>query len=214
MTRIKAICAIAIAGIATIQSCKESTSPLDPIVEVKKEVAVEVFQEKRTVKYAEPINIDENEEFFKGAYIQNLPKALISSKSEQIDGYDVIDNADEVPMVSMFELAQTIFTDGSYTYSSLDRTPDEMNFLENLHSTQLSPSERAYRTEIVNNVLTLYSQTGEQMKSETIGEINFKPMLDSLRAYLASQPNPTLKSTEAANNKALCLILKYVDLFL
>ncbi len=199
--------------IVSIQSCKEGVDSIVPIETAKKEIAIEILQAKRNVQYSEPIYLDQNEEFFKGAYVQSLPKELKSSKLEQIDGYDVISSADEIPMVSLVELTQTIFTDGSFTYSSIDITPDELDFLENLHPTLLTPEERVYRTEIENNVLTLYSTTGNLVSSEYIGEVNFKPMLDSLVAFLASEPSKagvsSNKTRQAAASKAIANAAAY-----
>jgi len=100
---------------------------------------------------------------------------------------DTITSADEIPVTSLVELTQKIFTDGSFNYLSLDKTTEEMKFIEKLNVNQQPENEKVNRTEIKDNTVYLYNSEGELLKTEKLGEINYKPMLDSLQAYLATQ---------------------------
>jgi len=100
---------------------------------------------------------------------------------------DTIKSADEIPVTSSVELTQKIYIDGTYICLSLDKTTEDMKFIEKLNVNLQPENEKVSKTEIKDNVMYLYNSEGELLKSEKVGEMNFKPMLDSLQAYLATQ---------------------------
>ncbi len=146
----------------SFESCKDEKNPAETIEEIPKEIAVEILQEK-------------------------IPQRMKMKKTGSSEVNDTITSADEIPVTSLVELTQKIFTDGSFNYLSLDKTTEEMKFIEKLNVNQQPENEKVNRTEIKDNTVYLYNSEGELLKTEKLGEINYKPMLDSLQAYLATQ---------------------------
>jgi hypothetical protein len=177
----------------SFESCKDEKNATEANTDSPKEVAVEISQEKTNVQYAEPIYDSENAEFSQGEYIQSLPQRMRMKKVGSSETNDTIKSADEIPVTSAVELTQKIYTDGTFSSLTLDKTTEDMKFIEKLNVNLQPENEKVSKTEIKDNVMYLYNSEGELLKSEKVGEMNFKPMLDSLQAYLATQ------STTASN---------------
>ena len=176
------------ASVIGLHSCKEEKNAAETITESPKEIAIEILQEKTNVQYAEPIYESENAEFCKGEYVQSLPQKMRMQKIGSNEANDTISSANEIPVTSLVELTQKIYTDGSFNYISLDKTTEDMRFIEKLNVNLQPENEKVYKTEIKNNTVYLYNSEGELLKTEKLGEMNYKPLLDSLKAYLATQP--------------------------
>lgn len=193
-------------------SCKDEKNTSESNTISSKEVAVEVLQEKTNVQYAEPIYDSENTEFSQGEYIQSLPQRMRTKKAGTSETNDTIKSAGEIPVTSAVELTQKIYTDGTFSSLTLDKTTEEMKFIEKLNVNRQPENEKVYKTEIIDNKMYLYNLKGELLKSEKIGEISYKPMLDSLQAYLATQSsaasNAPQKLKSLRVNKALAQAMK------
>lgn len=192
--------------LVSLESCKEENNSAETLVESSKEIAVEILQEKTNVQYAEPIYESENAEFLQGEYVQSMPQKMRMKRSVSSELNDTITSADEIPVSSCVEITQKIYSDGTFNYLSLDNTTDDMKFLEKLNVNLQPENEKVHKTEIKDNVVYLYNSEGKLLKSEKLGEMDFKPMLDSLQAYLATQSAvasnvPQLKRIKA--NRAL-----------
>lgn len=172
----------------SLESCKEENNSAETLVESPKEIAVEILQEKTNVQYAEPIYESENTEFLQGEYVQSIPQRMKMKRSVSSELNDTITSADEIPITSCVEITQKIYSDGTFNYLSLDNTTDDMKFIEKLNVNLQPENEKVHKTEIKDNVVYLYNSEGKLLKSEKLGEMDFKPMLDSLQAYLATQP--------------------------
>lgn len=155
--------------------------------DAKKEVAVEILQAKKNSHYTTPVLDRENAEFLDGEYIKNLP-AMMRTKS-LINPEEGVLSADEIPISNRLELTQVIYHDGSFDFVQLDKTIEEMNFIESLNLYPVPENEKVYKTEIKDNNLYLYNSSGGLIKSEQIANIDFKPMLDSLYIYLENLPD-------------------------
>jgi len=185
-----------------LQSCKEDKNATEEYIESSKEVAVEIFQEKTNVQYVEPIYEGENAEFYMGEYIQSLPQKMRMKKSGSSEVNDTIKSADEIPVTSLTELTQKIYIDGTFSSTLIDKTTDEMNNIENLNVNSQPENEKVHKTEIKDNVMYLYNSEGKLLKSEMIGDVNYKPMLDSLQAYLLGQDsNKSNAPKQRSSNK-------------
>lgn len=172
----------------SFESCKDEKNATETNTDNSKEVAVEILQEKTNVQYAEPIYESENAEFFQGDYIQSLPQRMRLRKAGSSEANDTIKSADEIPVTSAVELTQKIYTDGTFSTLTLDKTTEDMKFIEKLNVNLQPENEKVYKTEIKDNVMYLYNSNGELLKSEKVDGMDFKPMLDSLQAYIAAQP--------------------------
>jgi len=188
-------------------SCRDEKNTTESNTISPKEVAVEILQEKTNVQYAEPIYDSENTEFSKGEYIQSLPQSMRIRKAGSSQTNDTIKSAEEIPVTSAVELNQKIYTDGTFSTLSLDKTTEDMKFIEKLNVNLQPENEKVYKTEIKDNVMCLYNSKGELLKSENVAGMDFKPMLDSLQAYLATQatttPNASQKLKALRVTKAL-----------
>ncbi|MDD3080180.1 MAG: hypothetical protein PHH37_13930 [Paludibacter sp.] len=100
---------------------------------------------------------------------------------------DTIADADEIPIMSAEASSQTIYMNGSYSFTTIDKTTDDMHFIEVLNKYPQPKKERVAKTVVNNNNLELYNSDDELISSQIIDEINFKLMLDSLKAYLEEQ---------------------------
>lgn len=182
---------VVVTNTLVLQSCKDEKNTTEAIEETPKEVAIEISQEKTNVQYAEPIYDSENAEFCQGEYIQNLPQRMRIQKMKNDAANDTIKSSDEIPVTSSVEISQKIYMDGTFTCLSLDKTTEDMKFIEKLNVNLQPENEKVSKTEIKDNVMYLYNSEGKLLKSEKVGEMNFKPMLDSLQAYLATQQSTT-----------------------
>lgn len=185
-------------GFICFQSCadKINNSGLEELNESSKEVAVQIQQEKTNVQYFEPIYETQNAEFCQGEFVQSLPQRMRMRKSKSEEANDTITSAEEIPITSKIESTQDIYMDGTFKYVSLDKTTDDMKIIEKLNVNPQPESEKVNKTEIKNNMVNLYNSEGKLLKSEKLGDINFKPMIDSLQAYLASQTNSVSNSPQ------------------
>ena len=198
------------------QSCKDEKNATVATVETPKEVAIEILQEKEKVQYAEAIYTSENAEFCKGEYIQSLPQQMRMHKAKSSTESDTISNAEEIPIMNSEAITQNIYADGSFSYIVDDKTTDDMLFLEKLNVNPQPENEKVVKTEIKNNVAYLYNSSGELLKSESIGDVSFKPMLDSLQTYLANQaaskaPQSMRVKANIALNKATASGMKVIS---
>ena len=194
------------------QSCADKINNNPDIKEVSKEVAVEILQAKTNTQYAEPIYKSENVEFLKGEYIQSLPQKMRTQKINDVISEPIM-SADEIPFTRLSESTQQIYTDGSFDYVLVDKTTNDMKFIETLNVNPQPENEKVYKTEIKDNTVYLYNSEGALLRTERTGSINFKPMLDSLQAYLASLPAPSTNTPQQVKrikaNKALAQATTY-----
>ena len=178
--------AILLVNITALQSCKDEKAIPTTITEItNKELAIEILQEKEKVQFAQSITNSENAEFYNGEIIQKMPQKMRKAILEE--NTDTITNADEIPIMSAESSTQNIFVDGTYSYISQDKTTEEMRLIEELNLHKQPENEKIAKTIVNNNTVYSYNSSGELIGSETIGEINFKPMLDTLKSYLAEQ---------------------------
>ena len=194
---------VLIAFALNFQGCKDEKAPAEMISESPKEIAIEISQEKEKVQYAEAIYTPENAEFCKGEYVQSLPQQMRMRRVGSEEGNDTITTADEIPVMSAEAIAQKIYVDGSLSLLSEDKTTEEMKYIETINVYPQPENERVAKTIIKDNVVSLYNSAGELLKSEPAGEMNFKPMLDSLQANMDAPVQSTPAAQRAKRSMAM-----------
>lgn len=186
-----------IVGILTLQSCRDEKSILTTIPEITpKELAIEILQDKEKIQFVQSIYDSENVEFLNGEIIQKMPLKMRNAILEE--NTDTTTNADDIPVMTAEASIQNIYVDGSYSYISQDKTTEDMRFIEELNLHPQPEKEKAVKTVVNNNTLYLYNSDGDLISNQVISEINFKPMLDSLKNYLAEQVSTSPSNTPQA----------------
>ncbi len=189
----------------SLQACKDEKAPAASISDSPKDVAIEISQEKEKVQFSEAIFTPENAEFCKGEYVQSLPQQMRMRRAGASEVNDTITSADEIPVMSVETIAQKIYTDGTISFLSEDKTTEDMKYIETINVHPQPENERVAKTIIKDNVVYLYNSAGELLKSDPAGDINMKPMLDSLQASMAS---PVQNSPAAQRAKRSIAIQK------
>lgn len=193
----------------SLQSCKEDKGSVISTIISSKDVAVDILQEKEMVQYAENIYNANNAEFIVGDYIQKVVPQKIMRRINTADQPDTITHAEEIPICKSEIVKEVIYDDGGYFYQSIDNTSADKKLIETLNVNKQPENERVTKTEIKDNVVSLYNSSGTLIKSQPIDNMNLKPLLDSLRKYIASQKNtsmkiPYVKSDVAMRKVAAC----------
>jgi hypothetical protein len=191
----------------SLQSCKdeknstitENSNSITPT----KEVVVDVLQEKDMTQYAENIYNSNNAEFIGGEYVQKAVPQKIMRRINTTDQPDTITHADEIPISRSEIVIEQIYSDGGYYYQSIDNTSPDKKLIETLNVNKQPENEKVVKTEIKDNVVSLYNPSGTVIKSQPINNMNLKPILDSLKHYLASQQNTLQKTPQIKSAMAM-----------
>jgi hypothetical protein len=199
--------------LSSFYSCnKEEKSSVQP----SKEVAIDIFQEKEKVRFANP-NFDpqEDAEFLQGDMLKTLPSGLLRVKASDDEG-DTIKFADEVPVETNETYAQQVYTDGTMKIVNINTTSPEMEFSNQLSVNPIPAEEKAVKTVIENGVATLYNANGGVIQSESVGDLNVKPLLDSAQASIndqsaSSQPQNARSRVKSMIQKAQASGMKVIS---
>lgn len=191
-----------------LQSCKDEKNAAEAISEVPKEIAVEILQEKQRVQFTDKITAIDNSEFLDGEYIQQIRPMFAKQFAKQTEEYDTISIAEQIPVITCENITQEIYSDGTFAYESVDVTPQDLKFIENLNVNPRPEEERVVKTVVKDNFAYLYNSSGGLIRKESVGDISFKPMLDSLANYVETNPqgvkaNVSKVKSNIAINKAL-----------
>jgi hypothetical protein len=198
-----------------LQSCKDDKSSNEIISETNQETVIEILQEKQRFQFANQITEEENTEYLNGEYIQRIKPMFSKQNSKRVEQNDTIDNADEIPIITYENINQLIYSDGTFTFESIDVTPDDMKFIENMNVYLQPENEKIVKTVIKDNFAYLYNPNGDLIRKESIGNVNFKSMLDSLENYMNTSSqgingNGSKIRANKALNKALAGGMKLV----
>lgn len=128
--------------------------------------------------------------------------------AKQTEEYDTINSAEQIPVITCENITQEIYSDGTFAYESVDVTPQDLKFIENLNVNPRPEEERVVKTVVKDNFAYLYNSSGGLIRKESVGDISFKPMLDSLANYVETNPqgvkaNVKKVKSNIAINKAL-----------
>ena len=187
----------------SLQSCKDDKAATETISDSPKAVAIEISQEKEKVQFSEAIYTPENAEFCKGEYVQSLPQQMRMRRAGASEGNDTITFADDIPVMSAEAITQKIYADGTVSLLSEDKTTEEMKFIETINVHPQPENERVAKTIIKDNKVCLYNSAGELLKTNPVPEMNMKPMLDSLKASMASPVQNTPAAQRAKRSAVL-----------
>lgn len=179
-----------ITGLFILISCDDKidqnsglTSPTKPL----KAIAIEISQEKEKYQFIESIFESANSEFLQGEYVQSIPQKIRSMPTIGFEKGDTIKNAEEIPVYSIEEINQKIFTDGTYRYENLNTTPADSNIFNMLNVYSQPISEVATKTILMDGVAYLYNRNGELIKTEETAEFNYTALLDSIKKAIAAE---------------------------
>lgn len=187
----------------SFQACMDNKAPTETISDSPKDVAIEISQEKEKVQFSEAIYASENAEFCKGDYVQSLPQQMRMRKAGASESNDTITTADDIPVMSSETIIQKIYTDGSVSFLSEDKTTEDMKFIETINVHPQPENERVTKTIIKNNVVSLYNSAGELIKTNPVPDMNMKSMLDSLKASLTTPIQNTIAAKRVKRSMAI-----------
>jgi len=191
----------------TSQSCKDEKNSTNSenlnATTPTKDAVVDILQEKDITQYAENIYNSTNAEFIGGEYVQKVVSQKIMRRMNTADQPDTITHAEEIPICKSEIVKEMIYSDGSYFYQSVDNTSPDKKLIETLNVNKQPENEKVAKTEIKDNVVSLYNPSGAVIKSQPINNMNLNPILDSLKHYLASQQNTLQKAPQIKSAMAL-----------
>lgn len=193
----------------SLQSCKDDKNSDSNVITPSKEVAVDVSQQKDITQYAENIYNSNNAEFIQGEYVQKVLSQKSMMKVDVTEQPDTITHSEEIPISRSEIIKEMIYTDGGYFYQSVDNTNPDMKLIETLNVNKQPENEKVVKTEIKDNVVNLYNSSGALIKSQTINNMNLKPILDSLKQYLASQQTNSSQAQYIKSSMALRKVAAY-----
>ena len=75
-------------------------------------------------------------------------------------------SADEIPFTRLSESTQQIYVDGSFDYVLVDKTTNDMKFIETLNVNPQPENEKVCKTEIKDNTVYLYNSEGTLLRTE------------------------------------------------
>ena len=75
-------------------------------------------------------------------------------------------SADEIPFTRLSESTQQIYLDGSFDYVLVDKTTNDMKFIETLNVNPQPENEKVCKTEIKDNTVYLYNSEGTLLRTE------------------------------------------------
>ena len=201
--------------LGSFYSCNKDLKSNDQVSE-SKEVAIDIFQEKEKVRYVNPgFDSQEDAEFLQGDMLRSLSSGLLRIKASEDEG-DTIKFADEVPVETNETYAQQVYTDGTMKIVSINTTSPEMEFSNQLSVNPIPAEEKAVKTVIENGVATLYNANGGVIQTESMGDLNVKPMLDSAKAAIneqsaTSQPQNARSRVKSMIQKAQASGMKVIS---
>lgn len=191
----------------TSQSCKDEKNSNNSenlnATTPTKDAVVDILQEKDITQYAENIYSSTNAEFIRGEYVQKVVSQKIMRRMNTADQPDTITRAEEMPICKSEIVKQMIYSDGSYFYQSVDNTSPDKKLIETLNVNKQPENEKVVKTEIKNNIVSLYNSSGAVIKSQPIKNMNLKPILDSLRKNVAVQQNTSMKAPQIKSAMAM-----------
>jgi hypothetical protein len=126
------------------------------------------------------------------------------TNSEELS--DTLSSAINIPIISTLEIKQNIYTDGTFSFTSIDHTPKDEKYIETLNVNPQLEDEKIYKTKIIRNIAYQYNSSGKLLYSKSIGNMNFKQILDSIQVHIASQKDSSNSSQKVRAHTNLKLI--------
>lgn len=187
----------------SLESCKDEKNSAEATMETLKEVAIEISQEKIVTQYAQTILDSSNDEFVQGNEVQKILSKQTKMRAISMSESDTITQSEEIPITKSFTIQELIYTDGKCFYQSIDNTASDMKLIETLNVNKQPENEIVVKTEMKDNVVYLYNSNGEVIKTQPVGNMDLKPMIDSLTNYLAEQESSRQNIKAIRSNVAI-----------